>query len=177
MALTNSSVALPYGLRDVKLTPLVGGGTAVDLPNSRTFSFEEAEDYEELRGDDKVVATRGKGAVVNWELEGGGISLAALKVINGGTITLSGTGTATVVTYTKKVTDARPEFKVEGQAISESGGDFHVVLHRCKANGNISGSMEDGSFWLTGAEGVALAETGTDVLYDFIYNETATAIV
>ncbi|MFT8046885.1 hypothetical protein ACMYMB_23080, partial [Salmonella enterica subsp. enterica serovar Enteritidis] len=56
--------SLPYGLRDVKLTPLVNGvpGTPVDLPNARTLSFSESEDSEELRGDDKIVATRGKGA-------------------------------------------------------------------------------------------------------------------
>lgn len=182
MALTEGSTALPYGLREVKLTPLLGTNPpSVKLPNSRTFSFTEAEDYEELRGDDKIVATRGKGANVEWELESGGISLAALKVMNGGTVTVSGVAPATVVKYTKKVTDGRPEFRCEGRAISESGGDFHVVLYRCKANSNIEGSLEDGTFWLTSASGVALAVNDggadQDVLYDFVLNETATPVV
>ena len=173
---------LPYGLRDVKLTAYTNAttlaGTSVDLPNSRTMTFEEAEDFEELRGDDKVVATRGKGPSVNWELEAGGISLEALVVLNGGTITSSGTTPAQVKTYKKKVTDARPEFKAEGQAISESGGDFHVVLHRCKSTGGVTGSLGDGTFWLTGCKGQALPSRVTatlDGLYDFVQNETAVA--
>ena len=175
--------ALPYGLRDVKLTPYTNSTTlaasSVDLPNSRTFSFEEAEEFEELRGDDKVVATRGRGASVSWELESGGISLPAYKVMNGGTVTVSGVAPNEVTTYSKKATDSRPEFKVEGQAISESGGDFHVVLYRCKATESLSGEMGDGTFWLTGASGTALPSRITateDLLYDFVQNATVTPI-
>ncbi len=174
---------LPYGLRDVKLTAYTNtttlAGTTVDLPNGRTFTFEEAEDFEELRGDDKVVATRGKGASVNWSLEAGGISLEAYQTMNGGTVTSSGTTPAQIKTYKKKVTDAKPEFKVEGQAISESGGDFHVILWRCKATDRLSGSLGDGVFWLTAAGGTALPSrlaASIDGLYDFIQNETAVAL-
>lgn len=174
---------LPYGLRDVKLTPYLTATTlattSVDLPNSRTFSFEEAEEFEELRGDDKVVATVGKGASVSWELESGGIDLEAYQVMNGGTITETGVAPATVRTYTKKSTDVRPEFKVEGQAISESGGDFHVVLYRAKATDSLSGELADGTFWLTSASGSALPARLTgkvDHLYDFVENDTAKAI-
>lgn len=175
---------LPYGLRDVKLTaytnPTTLATTTVDLPNSRTFTFEEAESFEELRGDDKVVATRGKGPSVNWSLESGGISLEAWQTLNGGTITSSGTTPAQVKTYQKLATDSRPEFQVEGQAISESGGDFHVVLYRCKATDKLSGSMGDGAFWLTAAGGTALPSKlvdSVDALYDFVQNETATPLV
>jgi hypothetical protein len=175
--------SLPYGIRDIKLRPLTSGGTvlgaSVDLPNARTLGFEEAEDYEELRGDDQVVATRGKGANVEWSLESGGISLEALVVLNGGTITLTGTTPAQVKKYRKLVTDARPEFQAEGQAMSESGGDFHTVLYRCKASENITGEFGDGAFFLTGAGGLALPGKTTGnvgALYDFIQNETAVAI-
>jgi hypothetical protein len=170
-------------VRDIKLTAYTNSTTlaasSVDLPNGRTLSFEEAEDFEELRGDDKVVATRGKGPSVNWELENGGVSLEALVVLNGGTITSTGTTPAQVKKYTKKATDARPEFKIEGQAISESGGDFHVVLYRCKSSGGVSGSLADGAFTITSCKGTALPSklTGSiDALYDFVQNEQATAI-
>lgn len=175
---------LPYGLRDVKLTPYLTATTlaptSVDLPNSRTFSFEEAEEFEELRGDDKVVATVGKGASVSWELESGGIDLDAYQTMNGGTVTEGGVAPNSTKTYTKRTTDTRPEFKVEGQAISESGGDFHVVLYRAKATDSLSGELADGTFWLTSASGSALPsriEASKDVLYEFIENDTATAIV
>lgn len=174
--------SLPFGLRDVKLRPVsVAGvaGTAVDLPNSRTFSFEEAEDFEELRGDDKVVTVRGKGSSVDWELESGGIALEAWVVLNGGTLAVTGTGATEKKTYTKKVTDQRPDFQVEGQSISESGGDMHCVLYRCKADGGLSGEFADGSFFLTSASGRAMpsrAAVGTDTLYDFVQNAAVTAI-
>lgn len=169
---------LPYGLRDVKVTPLTGEtlGTPVDLPNGRTFSFEENEDFEELRGDDKVVAQRGQGATVSWELESGGISLEAYAVMNGGLVTSSGTTPAQVKTYSKKSTDSKPRFQVEGQSISESGGDFHCLLYNCKATESLSGEMSDGAFWLTSASGTAIGRASDDKVYDFVQNETAVAI-
>lgn len=182
MALTTTP--LPYGLRDVKVTPYTTDaattlGTGVDLPNARTFSFSEAEEFTELRGDDKVVTTRGKGSAVDWDLEAGGLSFEALKVLVGGTITESGVTPNQKKTFQKKVTDARPFFQVEGQAISDSGGDLHCVLDRCRSTGNLEGAFGDGEFFLTSGSGVALPSnrTGrTDVLYEFVQNETATAI-
>lgn len=176
--------ALPYGLRDVKITPYTDAscttlGTAVDLPNARTFSFSEAEEFTELRGDDKVVTTRGQGASVEWDLEAGGLSFDALKVLAGGAITESGTTPNQVRTFTKKVTDSRPFFQVEGQVISDSGGDVHCVLPRCRVTGNIEGEFSDGNFFLTSGSGAALPSLITgeeDVIYEFVQNETATAI-
>lgn len=172
-----STVPLPFGLRDVKIRPLSGdtAGASVDLPNSRTFSFTEAEDFEELRGDDGLVAVRGLGPSVDWELEGGGVSLEAVKTMYGGTITESGVAPSQKKVYAKKGTDTRPYFQVEGQAISDSGGDFHVLLYKCRATGELSGELADGSFWLTGASGRALPNVAGS-LYDLIQNEAVTAI-
>lgn len=169
---------LPYGLRDVKVAPIAADGTIgtlVDLPNSQTFSFSEAEDYQELRGDDKVVAKRGNGPTVEWDLESGGISLEAYVVINGGILTETGVDPAIIKTYKKKSTDSRPDFYVEGQAISESGGDFHVTLHRCKADGGVEGELADGEFWVSKASGTGIGND-LDDLYDFVQNNTETPI-
>lgn len=179
------STALPYGLRDVKITPYTDASgttlatTSIDLPYGRTFSFTESEDFEELRGDDKVISSRGKGAGVDWELEAGGLSFEAVAAMYGGTVTETGVTPNSKKVWTKKVTDARPYFKVEGQAISDSGGDVHCVLDRCRATDDLTGEMGDGSFWLTGASGTALPSlqaTRTDVLYEFTQNESVTAI-
>lgn len=176
--------ALPFGIRDTKVTPYTTGaattlGTATDVPNARTLSFSEAEDYEELRGDDKVVAIRGLGATVDWSMENGGISIPAYKNMNGGTTSTTGVTPNQVTTYTKKTTDQRPYFKAEGQAMSDLGGDFHTVLYKSRASGGVEGEMADGGFWLTGASGRSLPASLTgeeDTLYKFILNETATAI-
>lgn len=180
-----TTVPLPYGIRDIKLTSFTTAAattlsaSSVDLPYARTLSFSEAEDFEELRGDDTTVTIRGKGPSVDWELEGGGISLDAVAIMYGGTVTTSGVAPAQVKKYRKLITDVRPFFKCEGQSISDSGGDVHVVIHRCRAQGELSGEFGDGAFFLTGASGRALgslvtADVGT--LYDFIQNETVTAI-
>jgi hypothetical protein len=172
---------LPYGLRDVKLAPLTGldvVGSSVDLPNARTLSFTENEDFEELRGDDVVVATRGKGPTVSWDLESGGISLTAYAIMAGGVATTTGVTPNAVTTYTKLNTDARPKFQIEGQAMSESGGDFHCKIFVCKANDSLAGTLADGTFWLTSASGSGIgsqAATNLAKVYEFKSNETAVA--
>jgi hypothetical protein len=176
MALANPT--LPYGCRDVKLRPIDAAGVvgaSVDLPVSRTLSFTEAEDFEELRGDDKVVAIRGKGPKIEWELESGGISLNAHKIMAGGTTTASGVAPNEKLSFKKKVTDARPYFQAEGQAISDSGGDFHVVLFKCRASDSLEGELADGQFMLSSASGEGIGNAADD-LYEFVANETAVAI-
>lgn len=176
MALATTS--LPYGMRDIRLTPIDDAGalgTPVDLPVAQTLSFSEAEDFEELRGDDRVQAIRGKGPKVNWSLEAGGITLAAYKVIAGGTITTSGSTPNQIRQFRKLTTDARPYFKAEGQSISDSGGDFHSILYKARASEALEGEQADGKFWISKCGGEAIGN-GSDILYDFIQNETATAI-
>ena len=180
-----NTIPLPYGLRDVKITPYTDAtaltlGTAIDLPYSRTFSFSEAEDFEELRGDDRLVTSRGNGSQIDWELEGGGISFEAVAAMYGGTVTTSGVAPNQIKRLRKKTTDTRPFFKVEGQAISDSGGDFHAIVYRCRSTGELEGELSDGSFLLTGASGTGFGSNVVgmeDTLYDFIQNETTTAIV
>jgi hypothetical protein len=177
MALSNT--ALPYGMRDVRVTPVdsVTGalGTATDLPMSQIMSFSEAEDFEELRGDDVIQAIRGKGPKVEWELDAGGLTIAAAAVVIGGTVTTSGTTPNQVRQLRKLGTDQRPYFKAEGQSISDSGGDFHTILYKCRASKGFEGSQEDGKFWVSKITGEAIPNV-SNILYDFIQNETATAI-
>ena len=180
-----NDMALPYGIRDTKVTPYTTAAADVlatpskDIPNAQKFSFSEAEDFEELRGDDKVIAIRGKGPSVEWEMESGGISLSAYAAMGGGLVATTGVTPAQVTTYTKKATDVRPYFRAEGQAINDNGGDFHTVLYRSRASEKLEGELADGSFWVTGASGVTLPSLITakiDVLYEFVFNETALAI-
>ena len=172
--------SLPFGLRDIQLRPISSAGvvatTSIDLPVARTLSFSDTEDFEELRGDDRVEASHGNGATCEWELEGGGISLEAYAAFAGGTVTTSGVAPAQKKVYNKKVTHFRPYVQIEGQAISDNGGDLHGLIYRAKADGSLEGEMGDGAFWLTSASGKGYADS-TDNVYDFVQNETITAIV
>jgi hypothetical protein len=178
---------LPYGLRDVKLRGFTDPGTATapdasstDLPYARTMSFSESEDFEELRGDATLVTVRGKGPAVDWELESGGISFESYQKLNGGTVsTLGTTGVDLRKRYRKSTTDSKPFFKAEGQAISDSGGDFHGLLYRCRVTGDLGGELGDGVFWLTACSGTALGSYEASVLnalYDLIQYEVVTPI-
>jgi hypothetical protein len=175
---TLPELTLPYGMRDVKLKPYSAAGvlgTAVDLPAMQTLSWSEAEEFATLRGDDTTIAIRGRGASGTWDLEAGGISLEAFAVLNGGTLTSTGTTPARVKKLNKKGATVRPYFKAEGQAVSDSGGDVHAVLYKCRATGDLGGEHADGEFFVTSASGEFIPDVGDD-LYDIVYNEGATAI-
>lgn len=176
--------ALPYGIRDLKLTPYLDaagsilGTQSFDLPNMQTLSFSETEEFQELRGDDRIVTTRGQGAQVEWELEAGGISPRIWAILTGGEIIESGVLPARSVTMRKRGSDARPWFRVHGQIISDSGGDVHAVIYRCRCNDSIEGEFGDGEFFVTSASGLGLPllDDSNDLLYDIIQNETKTSI-
>lgn len=178
--------ATPYGMRDIKLTGYVdAAGTvleaeSVDLPIARTLTWTESESFAELRGDDRVAASHGNGAALAWEMESGGIPFEAFKIMAGGEIATSGSGSTLKKVYAKKVTDLRPYFRIEGQAISDSGGDVRTVLHRCKATGDLTGGFTDGEFTLTNASGVGHAMPSgdfADELYQFIHNASVSTFV
>lgn len=176
--------ALPYGMRDVKLTRYtdasgtVLASTSVDLPNMQTFSFSETEEFQELRGDDRVIAIRGQGSMVEWEIDAGGISLAAWEILTGGTVINSGITPNQKWILRKLSTAARPYFRAEGQIISDSGGDIHAIVYRARCNDSVSGDFADGEFFITNAsgQGLPMLSDGFDLLYDIVQNETAVPI-
>lgn len=181
MVSTLGANSLPFGLRQLKLIPLDNAGATIDassllLPASRTFSFKETEDFTTLEGDDTTVASHGAGPQVEWDLEGGGISLAVWKLLSGGSIIEAGTTPNQTRTYTKLTSDARPYFQVEGRSISDSGGDFHQVVYRCKADGDLEADQNNGDFLLTKASGHGFGNLTDGKLYDFVQNETPVAL-
>jgi hypothetical protein len=184
--------AIPYGMRQVQLTPFTDASatayaaSSTNLPYSQTFTFADTEDFAEMRGDDQLVTVHGQGTVVEWELEAGGISLEAYKVMGGGTLVVTGVTPNVKKTYKKYSTDpvdstkyTRPYFFAEGRAISDSGGDFHIRVYRARATDDLKGELKDGEFWTTGAKGQGLGSfvpADLNSAYDFIHNETPVVI-
>ena len=173
--------ALPYGIRDAKLTPyndaqgMVLDNESIDLPNMQKFSFSEKEEFSELRGDDRLVTTRGKGSQVDWSLEAGGISIKAWAIFSGGSVIESGLTPNRKIILRKKATDTRLFFRIDGRIVSDSGGDIHVRIYRCRCNDTIQGDFQDGEFFVTSASGVGLPllDDTNDLLYDIIRHETS----
>ncbi len=182
-----NTIPLPFGLRDVKITPYtdltrtVLAGSSIDLPNAQTFTWTETEDYEDLRGDDALQTSHGKGPVVTWDLESGGLSFEAWAAVAGGIVTTTGVTPNQIKTHRKSVLDVRPFFKVEGQAISDSGGDVHGVVYACRATGDLKAEMKDGTFMVPAMSGKGfgsklLSGPPVNTAYDWVQNETAVSI-
>jgi hypothetical protein len=177
-----STTRLPYGLRDVKVATLDSAGvkgSLVDLPAAQSLEFQESTASQTLRGDDDNIAQRVTIDSVKWTLESGGISFEAYTVMAGGAITSTGTTPNIKKSWTRMGTDAYPDFFLEGQAMSESGGDHHIVFYRAKAT-QISGTLKDQDFWVSHAEGNAISTlTVADVgkVWAMVANETAAVIV
>lgn len=175
---------LPYGVRDLKLTQyldalgMVLGPTSVDLPYIQTLNFTEAEEFSELRGDDKLITTRGRGSMVNWDLESGGLPIAAWAVMTGGSVIERGLTPDREIELQKKATQTRPWFRIDGKIISDSGGDVLVRIYRCRANGDISANFTDGEFQTSSVTGVGypLLDDTNDLLYSIFRRESTSAM-
>lgn len=175
---------LPYGVRDIKLTQyldalgMVLGPSSVDLPFIQTLNFTEAEEFSELRGDDKLITTRGRGSMVNWDLESGGISIAAWAVFTGGSVIERGLEPDREIELQKRATQNRPWFRIDGKIISDSGGDVLVRIYRCRANGDINAGFTDGEFTTSSVTGVGypLLDDTNDLLYSIFRRETSKAL-
>jgi len=179
--MTMPAYALPFGLREVWLIPDGPDGqpdtdAAVKLPASRTFSFSETEDFEELAGDDRTIASHGSGPTVDWDLEGGGVSLEVVRVLVGGTVAETGTSPEAVRRFVKKTSHSRPYFSVVGRAISDNGGDFVGCVRRCKADGDFELEFANGSFMLTSCSGKGYGDLDNEDLFWFEQRESAAAI-
>ena len=179
-----SEVSLPYGANDLKLTQyadalgMVLGNASVDLPYLQHLNFTEAEEFAELRGDDKLITTRGRGSQVNWDIEGGGISSKAWAVITGGSVIERGLEPYREIEIRKKATQKRPFFRIDGKIISDSGGDILMRIYRCRANGDITANFTDGEFTTSSIAGVGLPllDDTNDLLYSIFIRETSSAL-
>jgi hypothetical protein len=163
----------PFGLRQITLVPLPSG-TAVALPAAQTMSFKEALTSGELRGNDATVAVAAIVDKVEWELEAGGISFDAIKVMTGRTITASGTTPSQKNTILARAGDTYPYFKIYGKVINDDGSDLHVLIYKAKLTDGLEGEWSDGEFFIQSASGIAV-DNGTK-LYELVHNETATTV-
>lgn len=182
---------LPYGLRDVKLIPYPDltattfGTQLIDLPVARTFSFNETEDFDDLRGDDQLQTSHGQGPQIEWELESGGLSFAAFCAIAGGQVISTGISPNQVNRFRKKVTDQRPFFALIGLSISDNGGDFQGIVYRARATDDLEHELGDGEFLTPGSKGTGFpclvtgSVGGAEIngtVYDFVQRETVGSI-
>jgi Fibronectin type III domain len=174
----------PYGLRQLMLTPYVDaqgsilGNTSYPMPVAMTLGFSETEQFDELRGDDVLVAVHGRGPQVDWSLEAGGIPIKCWSIISGAIVIESGVTPTRQVRLRKSGDDVRPYFRIDGRSVSDSGGSVTGRIYRCKANGRLQADRRGGSFTTSNIDGVGLPLLGDSGrwLYEWIQYETDSPI-
>ena len=175
---------LPYGIRQIRLTPYLDAqGTCLadvsyPLPVAMTLGFSETEQYDELRGDDVLVAVHGRGPQVDWSLEAGGMNMTCWSLLSGGMVIEEGVAPTRVTRMRKSGDDLRPYVRIDGRAISDSGGNLKTRIYRAKANGRLQADLRGGAFQTSRIDGIGLPMVGDGGrwLYEFIHDETDSAI-
>jgi hypothetical protein len=143
-----------------------------------TLGFSETEQYDELRGDDVLVAVHGRGPQVDWSLEAGGMNMTCWSLLSGGSVIEEGVAPTRVTRMRKSGDDLRPYVRIDGRAISDSGGNLKTRIYRAKANGRLQADLRGGAFQTSRIDGVGLPLVGDGGrwLYEFIHDETDSAI-
>lgn len=178
------SDALPYGIRQIMLTPYTDAqattlsSVSYPLPVAMTLGFSETEQYDELRGDDVLVAIHGRGAQVDWSLEAGGLPIMPWAIVTGGRVIEEGVSPNRTVRLLKSGDDQRPYFRIDGRVISDTGGNVVARIYKAKANGRIQADMRGGAFQTSRIDGVGLPLTGDGGkwLYEIFRNESDSAL-
>jgi len=162
----------PFGLRDLKLTKL-DGSLQVDLPNALTLTFKERLTSGELRGDDATVSVVAITDAVEWEIEAGGIDLAAYALMTGRTAVTAGTTPNRTTTLGGNAGDNYPYFKIYGKSVGDNAtDDIHVKIMKAKLTSPLEGEFKDAEFFMTKCSGVAI-DPGAGNLSEIVQKESA----
>jgi hypothetical protein len=109
-------------------------GPAVVVPGINTIGLDPNLVTAELRGDDQIIAKKGRVDRVNFNFQHGRLSLPALAVMFGGQVEDQGTRKEYAFT-----TAGLPYFKIEAKIEDVEDeldvGDVHVVLWKCQITG------------------------------------------
>ena len=162
---------LPFGLSDIKLTN-IAGTTQVDMPAARRLMFKERYLAGEAEGDDGLVAVGATLLAADFELEVSGISLEAMAILTGRTLSTTGSTPNEVKTMTASAGERLPYFKVYGKSLGEGDDDVHVLLFKCKLTEGPENTLQYGEFSKPTVKGVAV-DDGTNGVFDVVINETA----
>lgn len=166
----------PFGLRELKVRAYTGG-TSTPLPYSMKLKFTERVQSAELKGDDVIASVVSLVEGAEFEIEGGGIDLAAYAIMTGRTTTLSSTTPNRTLELTGKGGEGFPYFVIFGRSLAEAGDDLHCRLFKCKLTAGLSGTLENGRFLTTGIKGICLPVSSGAGIFEFVENETAAAVV
>lgn len=168
-----------FGLRQVKIyDPNVTSG--VFLPVARILRVTERITAENFYAEGIQVAVQSFTERLDWELEAGGISLAAWSKLTGRTLTQTGTTpnrTQDIVAVGDPAVGAVvfPYIRIFGRSVGDAGDDVFVDIMRAKVT-SLTGEFRDGQYFVTRCTGVGVRDS-IGRFYRVQQRETAAAIV
>lgn len=157
-----------FGLRNVVLWR---EDAIVTLDAAQRLMIRERVKSGELAGNDHTVAVAALADVMEWELEAGGMPLAAYGLMTGRALAIEGNEPEHTSTLAGAALDDFPLFRIYGRSLGDEDDDLHVKIFYCRLSGEPKGLFGDGEFWTTECNGVALR--GPDGLFEVVHNVTA----
>lgn len=182
--MTLSRVTKLYGVADAKIFPLttddittLAYGAAIDVPGIQSIKLTPNYEDKELKGDDAVLEADTKLLSIDFSFQHAKLSLDALAVLEGGTVTDSGVSPNQKTTYTQTTASKPQYFKFEGQIryVDQAAGDVHLVLYKAKA-GKVDIEVKGDDYVIASASGKAIGTINNGKVKDFVINETEVAI-
>lgn len=135
-----SHVSKWYAVQDAQVAPLLTDpvdtiptfGTLVDVPGIKSLTFTGDVESKELRGDNTLLDTESVLTTMTFSMEYAKLSLDALAIMAGGTVTDSTTPPAAAWDYDND--ESFPYFLLMGRSPTADtvGGDVWLMLYKCK---------------------------------------------
>lgn len=162
-----------FGLRQL-MTYDSAGANAVALPNGMTLTFKERVTNQEFFAEGELVAARAVVVGIDWDLEAGGISLAAWARLTGRTATETGTTPNRITTLTAAEGDEFPYFRIYGRSLGDNGDDIRCQILNAKVT-RLEGAFRDGQFLVSRCGGVGVPNSSGQI-YQVVQRETAAVL-
>lgn len=174
-----SKQTIVIGIDDAKIHELIADGstltystTAIEDLNIQKMKLTDVVTEKPLSKDEKVLDYYVKRDYIAWAFYSAKISLDALAVLEGGTVS----GSAPY-TYSLSKSSEPKYFKFEATANYSAGenSSFNLTLYKCKAN-NVDVQYVANDYAIVSASGVAIPTKCGGLIKDYVINETSTAI-
>lgn len=182
--MTLSKQPILLGLDDAKIFELTADtsssltyGTAIDVPSLQNISLSNNYNSKTLYSDEKVTDYYSNLESIYWSINSAKVSLDVLAILEGGSVTQTGTTPNQVNTYTLSKSSMPKYFKLEGKVNYSSGevGDYHMRLYKCKV-ASLNVEFKNQNYAIVSASGIAVATLNNSKIREDIINETAVSI-
>lgn len=112
----------------------------VAVPGGQAVTWSVDQNSEDLDGEDTIIATAYDAKAGSGQMTWGKMILTALAVLVGGTVTVTGTGTAEIATH-EETDGVPPQFQLSTQAVGmdADGSGYRVTFPRCRAQSPAEG--------------------------------------